>query len=114
MLAARQGLDVLRVLGCALKALHKPFGVLADVVWVLTRDLSVQTPLVGLAYAFATFLYQFQILLKDNHEINWIVSIAILYSDTEFRRQVQWQCLGINSVCCRIRAVLCSSGVIIV
>ena len=84
-----------------------------DESFLAVRACCVQTPLVGLVYAFATFLYHLQILLKDDHEINWIVSVAILYSNTELRRQVQWQCLGINSVCCRIRAVLCSSGAII-
>ena len=65
-------------------------------------------------YAFSTFLYQFQVFLKDDHEINWVVGIAILYSNTELRWQIQWLCLCINSACCRVRAVLCSSGVIVV
>ena len=46
----------------------------------------MQAPLVGVVYAFAAFLYQLQILLKDDHEINWVVGLSILYSDTELRR----------------------------
>ena len=46
----------------------------------------IHAPLVSMVYAFAAFLYQLQILLEDNHEINWVVGISILYSDTELRR----------------------------
>ena len=43
----------------------------------------LHTSLLEIVDALTRFLYQFQVLLEDEHEIDWIMSILFLYSDLE-------------------------------
>ena len=43
----------------------------------------LQASLLEIVDALTRFLYEFQVLLEDEHEIDWIMSILFLYSDQE-------------------------------
>ena len=43
----------------------------------------LRTSLLEIVDALTRFLYQFQILLEDDHEIDWIMGIPFLYSNQE-------------------------------
>ena len=66
----------------------------------------LHTPLLKLIDALTRFLYQFQILLKDDHEIDWIMGIVFMHSNQELRRQVERQCRCIGVLCSIASVVL--------
>ena len=41
------------------------------------------TSLFAIVDALTCFLYQFQVLLEDDHEIDWIMGVLFLYSNQE-------------------------------
>ena len=43
----------------------------------------LRTSLLEIVDALTRFLYQFQILLENDHEIDWVLSILFLYSNQE-------------------------------
>ena len=49
----------------------------------LLGSFCLHTSLLEIVDALTRFLYQFQVLLEDEHEIDWIMSILFLYSDQE-------------------------------
>ena len=49
----------------------------------LLGPFCLHTSLLEIVDALTRFLYQFQVLLEDEHEIDWIMSILFLYSDQE-------------------------------
>ena len=49
----------------------------------LLGPFCLHTSLLEIVDALTRFLYQFQVLLEDDHEIDWIMSILFLYSDQE-------------------------------
>ena len=49
----------------------------------LLGPFCLHTLLLVLVDALGLFLHQFQVLLEDEHEIDWVMSILFLYSDQE-------------------------------
>ena len=49
----------------------------------LLGPFCLHTTMFEIVDALTCFLYQFQVLLEDEHEIDWIMSILFLYSDQE-------------------------------
>ena len=49
----------------------------------LLGSFCLHTSLLEIVDALTCFLYQFQVLLEDDHEIDWIMSILFSYSDQE-------------------------------
>ena len=49
----------------------------------LLGSFCLHTSLLEIVDALTRFLYQFQVLLEDEHEIDWIMSILFLYSYQE-------------------------------
>ena len=47
----------------------------------LLSSFCLHTLLLSLEDALTLFLYQFQVSLEDEHEIDWILCILFLYSD---------------------------------
>ena len=49
----------------------------------LLGPFCLRASLLEIVDALTLFLYQFQVLLEDDHEIDWILSILFLYSNQE-------------------------------
>ena len=49
----------------------------------LLGSFCLHTSLLEIVDAITRFLYQFQVLLEDEHEIDWVMSIFVFYSDQE-------------------------------